>query len=70
MTGIYQKQERKEKALNPEVKKDQHHLEYSGGYGEEYQVWISYLPNSMTAGRRVKSLLVKKPVFYKTKRYI
>lgn len=24
--------------------------EYSGGYGEEYHVWISYFPNSMSDG--------------------
>lgn len=35
------------------TKKDVHlYLEYSWGYGEEYQVWISYLPNSMTEGHR------------------
>lgn len=29
------------------------YLLYSCGYGEEYQVWISNLPNSMTDGQRI-----------------
>lgn len=29
------------------------HLLYSCGYGDEYHVWISYFPNSMTAGQRM-----------------
>lgn len=32
--------------------KEVSYLEYSCGYGEEYQVWISYLPNSITEGQR------------------
>lgn len=29
------------------------HLLYSCGYGEEYHVWMSNFPNSMTDGHRI-----------------
>lgn len=42
----------------------EYYLAYSCGYGEEYQVWISYFPNSMTDGYRLwASTVVIPPVF-------